>query len=75
LIRQNGACDWQTVGYAHLERVALDLTGNWAQQGQADFGVIGERRQHQGRAPSRLFVAGLRIEGEPHDIPAARHKG
>ena len=31
LIRQDGACDGQTIGYAHLERIALDLAGNRAQ--------------------------------------------
>lgn len=75
LIRQDSACDGQTIGYAHFEWVALDLAGNRAQQGQTDLGVIGERRQHHGRTASGLFVAGLRIEGEPYHIPAARRIG
>jgi hypothetical protein len=51
-----------------FERVALHVTGNRACNGKARFRVVAARREDQGRAPTALLMASLRIKRQPDQI-------
>ena len=57
----------------NLERIALDLRGDWADQGEANLLVVSAWRDNECRTAAGLLVPGLPIELEPHDIAAIRN--
>ena len=62
LIRQNNTRNLQALGKLHFKWIPFDLTGDRAEESEADAAIIGRRRQHDSLAMPCLFMAGLRAE-------------
>ena len=75
LVGQNDPGDGAGGTEDDLEGIALGPGSDWAEQAKAGFPVVASRAQRQGRAASGLFMAGLRIEGQPHNFPVSGDVG
>jgi hypothetical protein len=56
----------------HLERIALDLRRDGAEQSEADAPVIDRGRDYDRWTLARLLVPRLRVELKPDDVAAFR---
>lgn len=59
----------------HFERIAFDLVRDRTENRQADFPIIGGEGQHDRRSATSVFVARLRIKGNPDGVTAIRDVG
>lgn len=75
LIGKHHACSVRIVTDDNFEGVALSLAGHGTTEYQAAGSVIVNRREDKGRSMACLFMAGLRVEVQPHDISSIRNVG
>ena len=68
VVREDNSGNPSVGGQRHFERVSFHVTGNRARDGETGFRIVGPRREDQCRTPTALFVASLRIKGQPHQI-------
>jgi hypothetical protein len=75
MIRKDHSGDPAPRWESDLERVALRLTGDRARDCEARFRVVEAWRQDQCGPPAPLFMTGLRVERQPHEITGVGHVG
>ena len=73
LIGDNDAAELKSGRNGHFEGITFYMARHWAKNCKSDFPVVGRRRENNGRSSSSLFMASLRIEGDPDSITACRN--
>jgi len=71
MVRQNDARHTAACGELNFKRIPFDLASDGAYESKSRPLVVGFGTEHQSGTASRLFVSGLRIEGEHIRSPAS----
>lgn len=74
MIVENDTTDRQASRDGEFERVAFDLAGDGAEDGEAGLLVVAGVAENDGRATPRLFAACLRIEYQPVNDAQVRNR-
>jgi hypothetical protein len=69
LVGKDDALERRPRRQGDLEWIALHLRCDRAKDGELGALVVDTRRQDKRRATPALFASGLRIEGEPNEVP------